>query len=255
MNFFDSKTAAKRYAQGRPFIHAKAISLFREIGQVNQPFKRCLDVACGTGQSSVAAAEICDAVVGIDISENMLANAIVHPKVSYRQGCAESLPFDDGSFDLITVGLALHWFDQPVFLKEAYRVLKLKGWLVNYHNEFNRGVPGLPAFKNWFDNEYLKRYPNPPRKNMLGIDEKLVQNLFAIVGNDEYVNEMPLNQEKLIAYLLSQSNIIAAVEQGSEDIKDVTTWLDNATKPFFENNQTRIFFFDGKIWYLQKRKL
>ena len=43
-----------------------------------------------------------------------------HIYVSYaRVSQAESLPVEDNSVDLITVGMALHWFDHPTFYKEV----------------------------------------------------------------------------------------------------------------------------------------
>ena len=42
----------------------------------------------------------------------------------YLAARADALPFADGSFDLITVAQALHWFPLPMFFKEAERVLR-----------------------------------------------------------------------------------------------------------------------------------
>ena len=43
-----------------------------------------------------------------------------HIYVSFaRVSQAESLPVEDNSVDLITVGMALHWFDHPKFYKEV----------------------------------------------------------------------------------------------------------------------------------------
>lgn len=252
MNYFETDTAAERYARGRPFIHARPIAMFKELANMKEPFKRCLDVACGTGQSSVAVAEICDEVIGIDISDGMLAQAAKHPKVTYKISSAENMPFDNNSFDLITVGLAMHWFDQPKFLNEAHRVLKANSWLVIYHNLFNRGARDLPAFKKWYDNDYLKRYAQPPRKNKAEFNTELAAGLFDVVGKDDFVNELPLTQEQLLAYIVSQSNVIAAVEQGHEKIEDVISWLTESTDKFFKENNQPIFLFDGKIWYFRK---
>jgi ubiquinone/menaquinone biosynthesis C-methylase UbiE len=252
MNYFETKSAAERYAKGRPFTHPKAIEKFRNFMNLQKNFKRCLDVACGTGQSTTAVAEICDEVIGIDISEDMMIHAPRHPKIKYQTGKAENLPFDDNSFDLVSAGLALHWFDQPVFLKEAHRVLNSDGWLIFYFNLFERGVTDLPEFKHWYDAEYLKRYPQPPRKNQIGFDNNLAAGIFEVNGPEEYGCELQLTQEQLIAYIVSQSNVIAAVEQKGEAIEDVIKWLSQSTNPFFANNQTRNFLFDGKIWYLKK---
>ena len=46
-----------------------------------------------------------------------------------RVGTADELPFPDGSVDLLTATTAAHWFDAERFIKEATRVLKLRGCL------------------------------------------------------------------------------------------------------------------------------
>jgi len=252
MNFFSSKTAAERYAKGRPNVQAAAIRTFKEFAKVTQPFKRCLDVGCGTGLSSVAVAEICDSVIGVDISEGMLAHATKHPKIQYQKSDAENLPFEDKTFDLITVGLAMHWFDQPAFLKEAERVLMLGGWLVIYNNEFTHKMKDVPKFTDWFSNSYLKRYPNPPRKNELAFNEKLAGDGFEFHGKGEFTNDIPMTQEQFVSYLTTQSNVIAKVEQGSERIEDVKKWLSDSTQEFFEKIKSGTLLFRGGIWYLRK---
>lgn len=252
MNYFQTGTAAERYAKGRPFTHPKAIEHFKKFVDLNSNFKRCLDVACGTGQSTVAVAKICDEVIGIDISPDMMSHAAKDPKITYQVAKAEDLPFDDSSFDLVTAGLALHWFDQPVFLKEAHRVLKPGGWLLFYFNWFQRGIIDMPEFKVWYDSEYLKRYPQPPRKNQIGFDNKLAEGLFKVTGPDEIPNELSLTQEQLIAYIVSQSNVIAVVEQGNESIENVVKWLTESTNRFFEGTKDRVFLFETKSWYLKR---
>ncbi len=252
MNYFTSRTAAERYARGRPNVQAAAIKAFQEFAKITQPFKRCLDVGCGTGLSSVAVAEICDRVIGVDISEGMLANAAKHPKIQYQKSDAENLPFEINSFDLITVGLAMHWFDQPAFLKEAKCVLTPGGWLVIYNNEFKHEQLSPPAFIQWFNESYLKRYPNPPRKNALQFDERQATDGFEFLGKGEFTNDIAMNREQFVSYLTTQSNVIAKVEQGNEQIDDVEKWLFDSTEKFFESSTSRVFLFTGGIWYLRK---
>ena len=66
----------------------------------------------------------------------MLARAPLEAGVRYVEAQAEDLPFGDGAFGLVTVALALHWFDRSRFLAEARRVLEPSGWLTIYDNGF-----------------------------------------------------------------------------------------------------------------------
>lgn len=252
LNYFDSKTAAERYAKGRPNVQKAAIQTFKKFANITQPFKKCLDVGCGTGLSSVAVAEICESVIGVDMSEGMLSQVAKHSKIKYQKASAENLPFADKSFDLITAGLAMHWFDQPAFLKEAKRVLMPNGWLIIYNNEFRHEQLEPPTFRVWFNESYLSRYPNPPRKNALQFDEKLATDIFEFLGKGEFTNVIKMTHEQFVSYLTSQSNIIAKVERGTEKIESVEKWLLDSTREFFKNEALKEFPFSGEIWYLRK---
>ena len=60
---------------------------------------RVLDVACGPGHLSAAAARRGAHPVGIDLSDGMLAQARrANPGLEFRSGDAEQLPFADGAF-------------------------------------------------------------------------------------------------------------------------------------------------------------
>jgi len=66
--------------------------------------ERILDVATGTGWSARNVARTGAAVIGVDISEDLLAaarelSAHVRSAIEFRQADAERLPFDDGVFD------------------------------------------------------------------------------------------------------------------------------------------------------------
>jgi len=57
--------------------------------------------------------------------------------------------------------------------------------------------------------------------------------------------------EELAAYLVTQSNVIAATEEGHEKVEDLYDWLITRTRSFFRSGRVA-FPFSGLIWYLQK---
>src|SRR5260370_42458566 len=66
-----------------------------------------LDVGCGPGYVSVAAAERGAIPIGLDFSEEMIAIAKKKfPRIEFRQGDAQNLPFPDASFDRIVANFA-----------------------------------------------------------------------------------------------------------------------------------------------------
>jgi SAM-dependent methyltransferase len=81
-----------------------------------QPGDRVLDVACGPGPATLRAAERVrpdGRVIGVDISEEMLAIARQHAgergldNVTFTRGDMDSLPYEDESFDAVTMVLGL----------------------------------------------------------------------------------------------------------------------------------------------------
>ena len=93
-----------------------------------------LDVACGTGilaRTAVSHVGAQGAVVGVDINEDMLAVAHTKaPLLSWKTAPAESLPFDNGTFDHVVSQFGLMFFtDQVKALTEMKRVLRPGGCL------------------------------------------------------------------------------------------------------------------------------
>jgi demethylmenaquinone methyltransferase/2-methoxy-6-polyprenyl-1,4-benzoquinol methylase len=103
--------------------------------QIRQP-ERILDVATGTGDLAIAALKCKPKRVdGIDISEGMLE--VGKKKIQQKgytntifltMGDAENIPFDDNTFDAITVAFGVRNFENlDKGLSEMYRVLKPNG--------------------------------------------------------------------------------------------------------------------------------
>ena len=90
-----------------------------------QPGAKLLDVACGPGLVSAAAAARGANVTGVDFSPNMVAEAARrNPALTFRQGDAEALPFGDAEFNAVVIGFGLHHFPFPSrAIAEAWRVL------------------------------------------------------------------------------------------------------------------------------------
>lgn len=86
---------------------------------------RLVDVACGSGELSAAAARRGAKVLGLDFSEAMLALARQrHPGLEFRSGDAEALDLPAASVDALAMNFGLLHLGQPeAALAEAARVL------------------------------------------------------------------------------------------------------------------------------------
>lgn len=250
-NFFDYQTAAERYSHNRPFFHPLVIGKIKDLLQLQEPLYRALDVGSGTGQSALALTSIARKIVGTDLSFEMLAQAARRLDIAYVQSPAEALPIRSNSIQLLTVSLAFHWFDRASFLKEAHRVLEPRAWLVIYNNGFYGTMKDNPQYALWNENQYLKRYPTPPRHNEPFGSADAREGGFLFKHQEVYANDVSFSVEQLASYLTTQSNVIAAVEQGTESIEDVYNWLTSQLAPLFAA-PTATFPFGGSIWYLQK---
>jgi SAM-dependent methyltransferase len=95
----------------------------------SSPGARLLDVACGPGFIAAAAARRGAAVVGLDFAPAMIATARQrNPTISFQEGDAAALPFDDESFDAVVMNFGLLHLARPdAALAEAYRVLRPRG--------------------------------------------------------------------------------------------------------------------------------
>lgn len=95
---------------------------------------RVLDVACGTGvvaREALRRVAPDGSVTGLDLNPGMLAVARrLEPRVTWREGRAEQLPFTDGGFDAVTCQFGLMFFPERArAVAEMWRVLRPGGRL------------------------------------------------------------------------------------------------------------------------------
>jgi demethylmenaquinone methyltransferase/2-methoxy-6-polyprenyl-1,4-benzoquinol methylase len=131
-----------------------------------QPGAQVLDLATGTGD--LALRIVRDAptaiVTGLDPSREMLrvfekkvAAAQVGSRVRIQFGEAESLPFDSGSFDAITMAFGIRNVpDRPAALREMARVLKPGGRIAILELSEPRSGP-LSAFARFHVHQLVPR--------------------------------------------------------------------------------------------------
>src|SRR5688500_8730418 len=145
-----------------------------------EPGDRVLDVACGTGALTLAAAERVGehgSVVGIDVSPEMLAVARRKPtRIEWVEAVAEALPLPDQSFDAVISQFGLMFFrDRTAALTEMMRVLRPPGRLAVAVCGAVEDSPGYSAFAELLDRLFGKAIGNAFRAPfVLGSRETLL---------------------------------------------------------------------------------
>ena len=119
---------------------------------VVRPGDAVLDACCGTGDLAIAAERAGGRVTGLDFSEQMLVRARAKSDgVEWVLGDVTALPFDDASFDAVTVGFGIRNVpDLDVGLAELARVLRPGGRVACLEITRPEGML-KPFFRLWFD--------------------------------------------------------------------------------------------------------
>ncbi|WP_404471604.1 malonyl-ACP O-methyltransferase BioC [Vreelandella venusta] len=129
-------SVARAFSRAAPQYDALA-SAQRQIGEtlwlaLPPHAKRVLDLGCGTGYWTQRLAALYPRanMTGLDIAPGMLAHAqaLYGDEITWQQGDAAALPFENGHFDLIVSNLAIQWCrDVSAVMQELARVLSPGG--------------------------------------------------------------------------------------------------------------------------------
>lgn len=139
----ESTLAQDRFGEfARNYVVSSAHARGEELNRLveiacPQPDWSALDIATGGGHTALKFAPHVAHVTATDITPRMLeaAQSFISGKgirnVAFEHADATDLPFEDGTFDLVTCRIAPHHFtDCARFVSEAVRVLKSGGLLL-----------------------------------------------------------------------------------------------------------------------------
>jgi ubiquinone/menaquinone biosynthesis C-methylase UbiE len=249
-NPFAASGVGVHYDRGRPFHHPRTIErLAAIVGDAE--VERGLDVACGTGMSTIALAAYAHTTVGVDMSPEMLRSARRAAGVHYLLASAERMPFGAGSFGAATCCSGVHWFDQLAFFAELHRVLRPGGWVGLYDHYFIGDMLDVPEFGEWL-RDAMTRYPLPRRNPQVGDPRSLEPAGFEKLGDELFADDIAMTHAELTDYQLTISNFVDAVERGTRRA-DLEAWSLESTAPLFAGSPTRTVRFLGSITCFRRR--
>jgi len=232
------------YAKNRPEYPNALYSEIFAFAQhdMNKKYGNCLDVACGTGQATVALANYFDTVVGVDHLDTQLQNAIKKDNIKYMKATAEDidkLGFVEQSFDLITVAQAAHWFDIHKFYSASEKLLKPGGTLAIWG--YGTNSLNHKEADNYFFNDYYKgvlnSYWESGRDHLDNEYMSIPLPNFYITERRKTSMEKTMDYQSFFGYLNTWSALLKYRKLNSDD---PLVEVDKNLKKFFGNGNITV---------------
>ncbi|WP_196207567.1 class I SAM-dependent methyltransferase [Citrobacter sp. Res13-Sevr-PEB04-36] len=195
-------------------VHASGHDLQRLADRLSAfPQASVLDMGCGAGHASFTAAQHVKQVVAYDLSAQMLDVVVQAAKekgldnIATRQGYAESLPFEDGSFDVVISRYsAHHWHDVGRALREVNRVLKPGGVVI----VMDVMSPGHPVRDIWLQTVEALRDTSHVRNYSSG-EWLSLMNDANLIADTVLTDRLPLVFSSWVARMRTPEVLIDAV--------------------------------------------
>ncbi len=252
---FDSKRIALGYAK-RPWLHKAVIEQLKADCKLddNYRFKNGLDVGCGAGLSTKALKLICDKVTGTDIADAMIEVCKElygeDAEHSFYVAKAEETRVPDEKYDIVTAAGCINWVDEKKFMTNMADVLADNGLIVIYDFGITDKMAGNADYTKWYQEEYLRRFPKPPRKENKWTQDDLITG-FTMEKQTDYCMEYAFELEKFVDFMMIQSNVNAQIESGNITADEVKAWMLESLAPIFGNEEKQLVFY-GYSWYIRK---
>jgi len=248
---FAHERVALGYASARPFLHPEVFAQVRELIRPAGPLGRALDIGCGTGLSSVALLALAPRVVGLDASAEMLRAARRARHLHYVASAAEALPFRSRSFDLIAACGSMDWVDREAFMPRVAEVLVNGGWLTCLDfGDLGRSSE-IPGLGRWYEEVFRRTYPPPPARDPRLTREEAARFGFTGPVDHTFSSQWSFTASQYAGFLMTESNVIAAVKYGGQAAGRVRGWLEAELAPLF-TGEPRHVAFGGYIQVLRR---
>jgi len=192
------------YARYRPTYPKE---LYEYILSFVKEKKTAWDCATGNGQAAVILADHFKKVIATDISAAQIDKAIKKENIEYIVCPAESTPFEENTFDLVTVAQAYHWLKWDRFRKEVIRVCKpgavIAVWM--YYNNTTGDKKVDDAIHHFYEN-VTKKYWDYERKY---VEEKYfaVEFDYEPLPAKDFETTLEWKREDMLGYISSWSAI------------------------------------------------
>lgn len=208
-------------------------------------FETAWDCATGNGQVASYLSKYFNRVEATDISEQQLEHAVQIPNIRYSIQRSEETHFKDASFDLVTVGQALHWFDHKAFFNECHRLIKPEGVLAYWsYATLTHPDKLINNQIQHFYREITGPYWHPRRRFVDNGYRSIIPHSMEIIHHaPELSIEVTWSVDELRGYLNTWSSVQAMLRQGLSN--PVETFISRIGETLNERNK---FIFPLCLW-------
>lgn len=212
---FSQQSAA--YARYRPRYPEQ---LFDYLSRCCRRHGAALDCAAGSGQAAAALTRHFDHVTAVDGSRRQLA-APIQGGARRVVGLGEALPFRAGSFDLIVVAQALHWFARDRFFAQARQAARGPAILAIWSYRLARVSPAIDPIVDQFHAQVVGPYW-PPQRATVDSGLASVEIPFPAIETPTFAMQASWDVEAALGYLSTWS----AVQRARSDGKEPMRWIE-----------------------------
>jgi SAM-dependent methyltransferase len=225
---------SKLYATFRPTYPEE---LYGFIFSHVKAFECAWDCATGNGQVAKHLAIWFAAVEATDISQPQLDNAFKATNIHYQISAAESTPFTSHSFDLITVGQAIHWLNTEAFFREAVRVAKPGALLAVWGYNLCRVNNPIDTLVQEYYHHTVGKYWDPARK-ILESEYSSIEFPFEAISSPEFFIRVQWSYDEFAGYISTWSATQKFIRE--ENYNPVPDLMKKIT-PYWNGNQEVVF--------------
>jgi ubiquinone/menaquinone biosynthesis C-methylase UbiE len=206
-----------------------------------------VDIACGTGKSTVGLTRIFRSTFGLDLELNQAHKASeLYPKIQFLVSRAEVCPFKHDTLDCVTVATAFYWFDMAKSLEEFRRLLKSNGHLVIYMYKYP--IPDNKKILEMQRAEYDEhwRYHKDPRLSLDNNAGEILNrsSMFRQITFGKFPNIVSMNAAQMAGFWSTTSYGAAF----ARNLRDPNSYWESLEKRFQEVLKGRSLNMDFTIY-------
>ncbi|MGH7163837.1 MAG: class I SAM-dependent methyltransferase, partial [Planctomycetota bacterium] len=139
------------------------------------------------------------------------------------------------------------WCEPVALLGEVRRVLRPGGLLAVYDHHLAGRMEDTPGFDAWYA-AHQRRFPRASRHAKF---DPARAPAYSPVSRERFESLLPLSCEQLVLYLVSQSNVLSAVESGRATQEGAAAELRAGLLPLFAGRASARLVYAGELDLLE----